>query len=211
MILRRGGLPVVNLCSQSCDDVINTRRSFVGADHERPHLPMCGRRPAPVPGHARAAATNCGRRRSSRRNWFGGAAIVPVGPRPCVAAGRRDPHDTGRVPARLVRERLRQIGEQVDLRDRLGAVRHSGRDGAAKADFDVRLVLDARVQGALAVLLGCHERLLVLRDALIQDDAVDAFPVEWDVDLGPGAHANAGRADSVRPSDELHHLRERHP
>ncbi len=113
------------------------------------------------------------------------AAIVLVGPRPCVAAARGDPHDTDRVPARLVRERLRQIGEQVDLRDRLGAVRHSGLDGAAKADFDVRLVLDAQVQGALAVLLGRHERLLVLRDALVLDDAVDDSPVEWDVDLGP--------------------------
>jgi hypothetical protein len=107
------------------------------------------------------------------------------------------------VPARHVREGLRQIGEQVDLRDRLGAARHSGLDGEAKADFDVRLVLDARVHGALAVLLGRHERLLVLRDARVQDDAVDAFPVEWDVDLGPGAHANAGRAYGVRPSDEL--------
>jgi len=46
----------------------------------------------------------------------------------------------------------------------------------------------------LAVLLARHERLLVLRDALAQDDAVDALPVEWDVDLGPGVHANAGRA-----------------
>ncbi len=55
-------------------------------------------------------------------------------------------------------------------------------------------MLDARVKGALAVLLGRYERLLVLRDALVQDDAVDALPVEWDVDLGPGAHANAGRA-----------------
>jgi len=71
-----------------------------------------------------------------------------------VAASRGDPHDTGRVPACLVRERLRQIDEQVNLRDRLGAVRHSGLVGAAKADFDVRLVLDAQVQGALAVLLG---------------------------------------------------------
>ncbi len=55
-------------------------------------------------------------------------------------------------------------------------------------------MFDARVQGGLAVLLARHERLLVLRDALAQDDAVDALPVEWDVDLGPGVHANAGRA-----------------
>jgi len=45
--------------------------------------------------------------------------------------------------------------------------------------------LDAKVHGTLAVLLGRHERLLVLRDALVQDDAVDAFRVEWEVDLGP--------------------------
>jgi len=89
------------------------------------------------------------------------------------------------VPARLVRGGLWQIDEQVDLRDRIGAARHSGLDGAAKADFEIRLVLDARVQGALAVLLGRHERLLALRDALVQDDAIDAFPVEWDVDLRP--------------------------
>jgi len=61
-----------------------------------------------------------------------------------------------------------QIGEQVDLRDRLGGVRHSGLDGEAKADFDVRLVLDAQVQGALAVLLGRHERLLVLPTRLFR-------------------------------------------
>ncbi len=107
------------------------------------------------PATQRAPATNCGRRRSSWRDWFGVAAIVLVGPRLCVAAGRGDPHDTGRVPARLVRERLRQIGEKVDFRDRLGAVRDSGLDGAAKADFDVRLVLDAQVQGAFVVTRGC--------------------------------------------------------
>jgi len=134
------------------------------------------------------------------------SAIVLVGPRPYVAAGRGNTHDNGRGPARLVRGGLRQIDEQVDLRDRLGAARQSGPDGEAKADFEVRLVLDARVQGALAVLLGRHERLLALRDALVQDDAIDAFPVEWDVDLGLGAHSNAGRAYGVRPSDERHHL-----
>ena len=45
-------------------------------------------------------------------------------------------------------------------------------DNAAEAALYVRLVLDAQVHGALAVLLGRHERLLVLRNALVQDDAV---------------------------------------
>lgn len=97
------------------------------------------------------------------------------------------------------------------VRDRLGATRRSGVDGAAKADFHACLVLDARVKGALAVLLGRHEGLLALRYALVQAETVDALLVEWNVDLGPGAHANAGRAEGVRPSDEQHHLRKRRP
>ena len=84
------------------------------------------------------------------------------------------------------------------VRDRLGAARRSGLDGAAKADSDVRLVSDARVKGALAVLLGRHERLLVLRDALVQDDAVDA-------------RQSSGMSTPAGSSDELHHLRERTP
>ncbi len=129
---------------------------------------MSGRRPASLPGHATSA---CHQLRQ--------AALITArlvrggGDRPRRAAalrgGRpRRPARHRQVPARLVRERLRQIGEQVDLRDRLGAVRHSGLDGAAKADFDVRLVLDAQVQGALAVLLGRHERLLVLPTRLFR-------------------------------------------
>jgi len=49
------------------------------------------------------------------------------------------------------------------------------------------------------------------KDLVREDDAVDALPVEWDVDLGPGAHASVGRADGVRPTDKLHHFRQRHP
>lgn len=52
-------------------------------------------------------------------------------------------------------------------------------------------------------LLGRHEGLLALRDALVQAETVDGLLVEWNVDLGPGAHPNAGRAEGVRPSDEL--------
>ena len=60
----------------------------------------------------------------------------------------------------------------MDLCHRCGAGRHYCLDDAAEAAFYVRLVLDAQVHGALAVLLGRHERLLVLRNALVQDDAV---------------------------------------
>jgi len=164
------------------------------------------------PAKQRAAATNCGRRHSSRRDWFGVAAIVIVGPRPCVAASRGDPHDTGRVPARLARERLRQIGEQVDLRERLGAVRcFRASTGRRRRTSIFVSCWRGRCRARRPSCTCRRERLLACATRLLRKPQSMTSPSRERSISAPGAHSNAGWAYGARPSDEVHHVSERHP